>query len=369
MYSFLKKVRRLHPNIFSIFFSVFCMGIATAVCFVYHHLFPNNLTNIVLICILALVIVSRFTAGYWYGIICCLFAVVCVNYLFAYPYFAINFTLSDYPITFFGMAAITLLTSTLTSNLAAQAAVLAEHETKLVEAEKEKMRANLLRAVSHDLRTPLTGIIGNSAVFLENQDRLAEAEKIEIVSNINNDANWLLNMVENLLAVTRIKSDNLTVKFNEEPLEEVVAESLQRLSKRYPDVVIDAQIPEEFILIPMDAILIEQVTINLLENAIVHSESAAPIKLMVENHPDYVSFTIRDYGVGLPMEMLTNLFDSTAYTTSGTSDAHRGMGIGLSICQTIINAHHGTLTGHNHKHGAEFIFTLPKTVKNDNSEK
>lgn len=369
MNPFFEKMTRRQQHIFSIFFSIFCMGTATAVCFIYHYLFPTNLTNIVLICILALVFVSRFTLGYWYGIICCLFAVICVNYLFAYPYFAINFTLSDYPITFFGMAAITLLTSTLTSNLTTQAAVLAEHEKKLAEAEKEKMRANLLRAVSHDLRTPLTGIIGNSAVFLENQDRLIEAEKTEIVSNINNDANWLLNMVENLLTVTRIKSDNLTVKSNEEPLEEVVAESLQRLSKRYPNVVIDAQIPEEFILVPMDAILIEQVTINLLENAIVHSESVAPIKLLVENHPDHVSFTIRDYGIGLPKEMLTNLFDSTAYTTSGTSDAHRGMGIGLSICQTIITAHHGTLTGRNHKHGAEFIFTLPKTVKNDNSEK
>ena len=271
--------------------------------------------------------------------------------------------------TFLGMAAITLLTSTLTSHLAKQAEMLAEHEKKLNEAEKEKMRANLLRAISHDLRTPLTGIIGNSSVFLENQVRLSEEEKTEIVSNINNDANWLLNMVENLLTVTRITGDNLTVKSNEEPLEEVVAESLQRLSKRYPDVVIDAQIPDEFILVPMDAILIEQVTINLLENAIIHSESVAPIKLLVENHSDHVSFTIRDYGVGLPREMLNNLFDSTVYTTSGTSDAHRGMGIGLSICQTIITAHHGTLTGLNHKHGAEFIFTLPKTIKEDGLEK
>ncbi len=358
-----KKMSQCQQHLFSIFFSLLCMGAATAIASLYYHIVPENSANIALVFILALVIVSRFTVGYLYGIVCCLFAVVCINYRFTYPYYAINFTLTGYPITFLGMAAITLITSTMTSHLAAQTEILAESEKQLAEAEKEKMRANLLRAISHDLRTPLTGIIGNSSVFLENQKRLTEPEKTEIISNIYNDSNWLLNMVENLLTVTRIKGDNLTIKSNEESLEEVVSEALQRLYKRYPDIVIEAQVPEEFILIPMDAILIEQVTINLLENAIIHSQSTEPIKLLVENHPHHVSFTIRDNGIGLPKEMLNNLFDSSTYTSSGTSDAHRGMGIGLSICKTIITAHHGTLTGHNHEHGAEFIFTLPKQRK------
>lgn len=363
MNPFFKKLSRRNQHIFSIIFSLFCMGIATGIAFLYYHIVPENSANIALVYILALVIVSRYTLGYLYGIISCLFAVVCINYLFTYPYFAINFTLTGYPITFIGMAAITLITSTLTSHLTMQAEVLAEREKQLAEAEKEKMRANLLRAISHDLRTPLTGIIGNSSVFLDNQDRLTPAEQKDIVSNIYNDSNWLLNMVENLLTVTRIKGNNLTISKNDESVEEVVSESLQRLYKRYPDVVINAQVPEEFILIPMDAILIEQVTINLLENAVVHSKCTEPITLLVEDHPTNVSFTIRDYGVGLPKEMLDNLFDSTAYSSSGASDARRGMGIGLSICKTIITAHHGTLIGRNHKNGAEFIFTLPKTNK------
>lgn len=121
-------------------------------------------------------------------------------------------------------------------------------------------------------------------------------------------------------------------------------------------------IPEEFILLPMDAILIAQVTINLLENAVIHAKSTKPIQLLVTDHPTTVSVTVRDYGVGLPDEMLDNLFDNTTYTPSGSSDAHRGMGIGLSICKTIITAHRGTLTGRNHAEGAEFIFTLPKTL-------
>lgn len=365
MYPFLQKLTRRQQHIFSVLFSLLCMGIATGIGFWYHNAVPENEANISLIFIVALIIVSRVTIGYWYGIVCCICAVICVNYLFTYPYFELNFTMTGYPITFIGMAAITLFTSTLTSHLTMQAKVITEREKQLAEAETEKMRANLLRAISHDLRTPLTGILGNSSLFLENQARLSETEKKEIISNIHNDSTWLLNMVENLLTVTRIKGDNLSINTNPEPVEEVVSEALQKLHKRYPDVEIEAQIPEEFILLPMDAVLIEQVTINLLENAVVHSHSTDSIKLLVKDYPDYVSFIIRDFGIGLPESMLTSRFDGTSYTPSHTSDAHRGMGIGLSICKTIITAHHGTLIARNHEHGAEFIFTLPKVMQNE----
>lgn len=358
-----KKLRQLplpKQHLFSILFSIFCMGAATGISALYYHIVPGNTANIALVFILALMLVARYCVGYWYGIVCSVIAVACVNYMFTFPYFSLNFTLTGYPITFIGMLAVSLFTSTMTSHLTRQSELIAEREKQLAEAEMEKMRANLLRAISHDLRTPLTGMIGNSSVFLENQERLSEDEKKEIVTNIYNDSNWLLNMVENLLTVTRIKGDNLTISTSEEPVEEVVSEALQKLHKRYPQVEIRVQVPDDFILLPMDAILIEQVTINLLENAIVHSESTKPIELLVENHPGNVSFTVRDYGVGIPSSMLDNLFDGISYTPSQTSDAHKGMGIGLSICKTIVTAHHGTLTGRNHSHGAEFIFTLPK---------
>ena len=350
-------------HLLSLLLSLFIMGVATGLAFMYYQVVPENSANIAMIYILALVLISRFTRGYWYGITCSLFAVVCVNYLFTYPYFAINFTLTGYPITFLGMLAITLLTSTMTSHLSRQAMVIAEREKLLSEAEKEKMRANLLRAISHDLRTPLTGIIGNSSLYLENNIHLSEKEKNEIVTNIYDDSNWLLNMVENLLTVTRIKGDNLSISTSEESVEEVIAEALQKLHKRYPCTEIQASIPEEFLMIPMDAILIEQVIINLLENAIVHSGSTTPIELIVNDQDTDVSFTIKDYGKGIPADHLADLFDGSSYTPSQTADAHKGMGIGLSICKTIVAAHHGTLIGRNHSKGAEFIFTLPKTTK------
>lgn len=354
------SVSHRKQHLFSIIFSILCMATAVTASFVYHAIVPEHTTNIALIFLLALVLISRWTVGYIYGTVCSVITIVFINCVFTYPYFEINFTLDGYPITFIVMLGITLLTSTMTSHLTLQSEMIAEREKQLAEAEKEKMRANLLRAISHDLRTPLTGIIGNSSLFLENYERLNCEEHREIVNNIYQDSNWLLNMVENLLTVTRIQGDNLSITTNEESVEEVIAEALQKLKKRYPDSVVQAQIPDEFILLPMDAILIEQVTINLLENAIVHSGSSEPLELLVENHPDKVSFTIRDHGVGLPTEKLKALFDGASYTPSQTSDARKGMGIGLSICKTIITAHHGTLIGHNHSDGAEFIFTLPK---------
>lgn len=363
MNPFFHKLTRFRQHMFSIFLSLLCMGAATGAAFLYSHYVPENHANIALLFTFALVIVSRYTVGYLYGIACCFFAVILVNYMFTYPYFQLNFTLTGYPVTFIGMAAITLIISTLTSHLAAQSQMIADREKQLAEAEQEKMRANLLRAVSHDLRTPLTGIIGSCSVFLENTDQLTETEKTELVRNIYQDSGWLLNMVENLLTVTRIKGDSLSIITSEEPVEEVISEALQKLHKRYPDAQIHAKIPENLILLPMDAILIEQVTINLLENAVVHSHSTLPIELLAQEHPDNVSFTIRDHGVGLPAEILRTLFEGSDNPPSPASDACKGMGIGLSICKTIITAHHGTLTGRNHDCGAEFTFTLPKTLK------
>lgn len=357
----LRKLPLWRQHLYSALFSVFCMITATCVAFLYYHFISVNYSNI-LIYILALMLVSRYARGYLYGILCCLYSIISFNYLFTYPFYQINFTLAGYPINFLLMSAITIITSTMTSHLALQAELIAEREKQLAEAEMEKMRANLLRAISHDLRTPLTGIIGNSSVYLENGALLKDGEKKELIENIYNDSTWLLNMVENLLTITRIKGDDFIVATEEESVEEVISESLQKFEKRYPQSKVEVFFPQEYILLPMDAILIEQVTINLLENAYVHSESQHSVCLIVEDLPDRVSFTIRDYGIGIPENMLEHLFDGSSYNTGQSTDAHKGMGIGLSLCKTIITAHHGTIAGRNHAHGAEFVFTLPKKM-------
>lgn len=344
-------------------FTAVCLFAATYLSAFYHYHVPNNSANVALIFILAVVGISRYTSGYAYGIISSLVAIMIINYQFTYPYSAFNFTLSGYPLSILLMLTVSVITSTMTSHLALQAEVIADRERQLAEAEMEKMRANLLRAISHDLRTPLTGIIGNSSLLLENlgtSDILSPEDRKKLLDNIHRDSYDLLNMTENLLTVTRINGENFKIATSEEAVEEVIAAALQKINQRYPQAEIIVHFPEEFLLLPMDPILIEQITINLLENAIIHGKSDDPIDLLVENHPHNVSFTIRDYGKGIESAILPHLFDGMAYVPSQMGDSRKGMGIGLCICNTIVAAHGGTLIGRNHAAGAEFIFTLPK---------
>ena len=152
------------------------MAMATALAVLFFYL-GNNTTSVAIVYILAVVFIARYTDGYLPGIVASFIGVICVNYVFTYPFMKLNFTMAGYPVTFMGMIIISTLISTMTSHLKLQSKIINEREKLLMEAEKESMRANLLRAISHDLRTPLTGIIGTSSAYLENQNSLSENEK------------------------------------------------------------------------------------------------------------------------------------------------------------------------------------------------
>ncbi len=360
----LKKLYQLpkfKQHIFSFLFSVICMMAAVALTSLYSYTqIDKHHINIYLIFILFIVLISCTTVGYLYSIICSLFAVLWINYMYTYPYFEVNFITNVHPIAFVIMAGITTIISATTTRLAEQVLISANQERELKEMENEKMRANLLRAISHDLRTPLSGIIGNTSVYRDNVNSLSEEKKNEIIDNIHEDATWLYNMVENVLTITRIHNEDMTIKTNIEFVEEVIGEVVQRITKRHPECALHVEIPDALIMLPMDAILIEQVTINLLENALLHSGNSERIDLIVTEYPEYVEFKVKDYGQGIPAEKMDTLFDGTAYSMSQAADVKKGIGIGLVICKTIIDAHHGTISGKNHENGAEFTYTLPK---------
>ena len=342
----------------NLFYTLIILLFATGLAFLFFHFVKDNTANIALVYILALILIARWTTGYLYGILSSLFCVIFINGCFTYPFFEINFSMSGYPVTFVCMLIIAITTSAMTTKLTKQDEMIAERERKLNEAEKERIRANLLRAISHDLRTPLTSIIGSSASYIENHTELSSEEKLELITTINEDSNWLLNMVENLLSVTRLHSDGHKVTKEQEIVEEVVSEAIDRLEKRLPDASILVSAPDEMLMIPMDPLLIEQVLINLLENAVVHSESARPVELVITDDGPTVTFHVIDHGKGIQESALPDIF-SGQYKGSLTSDTKRGMGIGLSICRTIIQAHDGTITARNHEDGAEFAFSLP----------
>ena len=304
--------------------------------------------------LLAVVIVSRFTNGYFYGILASLAGVFCVNYLFTYPYFAFNFTISGYPLTFISMLAVSVITSAMTTQIK-------EQEKLRGESEKEKMRGNLLRAVSHDLRTPLTSIVGSTSAVLENEDRLTAQEKRELLTGVKEDAQWLIRMVENLLSITRISEETAKINKEYEAAEEVVAESARKFSKQFPHIALDVSAPDELLMVPMDAILIEQVIGNLLENAALHGKTTSRIRLSLVRRDHLALFTVEDDGVGIPEDKLDGLFDGyLGKPGSLESDGKRNMGIGLSVCNTIVRAHGGYMTGENLPYqGAKFQFALP----------
>lgn len=228
------------------------------------------------------------------------------------------------------------------------------------------MRSNLLRAISHDLRTPLTGMIGASATYLEAKDYLDEEAKDKLIMGIQEDAHWLLNMVENLLSITRIQNDNdgeaAHVKKTPEPLEEVVSSAVIRFQKRYPEGKVNVKVPKEFLMVPMDPTLIEQVIMNLLENAWIHSGKHEEIDFYARQEGRNVVFYVKDYGDGIEPERMEHLFDGCA--GSKDNESRKGMGIGLTICKTIIQAHQGEIHARNHENGAEFYFSLPLEEEN-----
>ena len=299
----------LHNNTL---FTLTLLGIATALAFLFFSFVSENTANIALLYIIVQILIARYTNGYLHVLFSSVFSVICINFFFTYPFFRLNFTLSGYPVTFIGMLIITLLTTATTSSLLSDGSI------------------------------------------------LSDAEKRELLENIENDSSWLLNMVENLLSVTRI-NDTVTHQVNKTPeiVEEVVAEAVQRLKKRFPSASIIVHVPTDYLLIPMDAILIEQVLINLLENALIHSGSSHSPELTVTEHPDHVTFCVKDFGHGLNPDVIPDIFSGICHNT-GSVDSHKGMGIGLSICKTIIDAHNGYIEAKNHTNGALFLFTLPK---------
>ena len=302
--------------------------------------------------VLAVLLVSRLTTGYLFGLIASLLGVVCVNFVFTYPYWAVNFTLSGYPLTFLTFLVVSVMTGTLTAQAKQRERLRAENE-------KEKMRANLLRSVSHDIRTPLTAILGATSAVLENPEMSPEDRSI-LLEDVRDDAQWLIRVVENLLSITRIGSDQASIAKSPEAAEEVLGEAARKFRRRFPQVSVSVTAPESLLMVPMDPILIAQVLSNLLENAVLHGGTTTAISLSVQKEGDFARFSVRDNGRGIPESALPTLFDGTMkHSETPTSDGKRNMGLGLSVCLAIVRAHGGAMEARNLETGAEFSFRLP----------
>ena len=343
-----------HPDLLAVIKNILIItglfAVAVAVTFIFRVI--NGMEGYTSpVFVLTVLLVSRFTDGYIYGLAASVLGVLCVNYFLTYPYMELNFSISGYPLTFIVLLAVSLVTSTLTSRAKQRDQLKSENE-------REKVRTDLLRSISHDIRTPLTSIIGTTQTLLQ-MPQIDEQESRLLLSDVNKEAQWLLRMTENLLSVTKIE-DNSNIVKDAWAVEETVGETAEKIEKMYPDAQLDIKIPETLLLVPMDPILIEQVLFNLIENAILHSGIDAPVQISVTEENNYAVFSVCDRGSGFSRSFLNGFRDGLIRAdVTKDSDRKRNMGLGLRVSSAIVRAHKGEMQIRNTQQGAEVIFRLP----------
>ena len=333
--------------------------------------------NSALVFVLAVMVISMITTGYFYGICASLIGGFCINYFFMYPYSAFSLSYTGYPVAMLSMLMISMLVCFLASRIKKMAVdavkreqknkalyelnqKLSEEKNKIqLEADRETIRSNIFRSVSHDLRTPLTAISGAAAVLMSSEEMRSE-KNLSLLNDIRTDANTLIVMVENLLSVTRLQDGSMLLNKREEMLEEVIGDAVMTVRRRFPSAQITLDLSEDILFLSMDPILIKQVTVNLLENAIRHSGTPQELELHLFRREDWAVVEVRDHGVGLTPEILTAIQHGHPLPRDFSGDSTRGMGIGLSVCQSIIKAHNGFFAAGNAPSGGAVLrFGLP----------
>lgn len=332
--------------------------------------------NSALVFALSVALISFLTTGYFYGVVAAVLGAFFTNYYFMAPYAQFSLSRAGYPVATLSMLAISLLICALTARVKRQKeeAVRREQNTKKLyelneklnqekndielQSERERIRGNILRAVSHDLRTPLTTISGSASVLMSSPE--VSPQNVPMLQDIKNEADSMIVMVENLLSVTRIQDGNLPLTKREEMLEEVAGDAVFTTRRRFPDRQVEMELSEDILYLPMEPVLVKQVVVNLLENAIRHAGGAEPITLKLYRREEWAVVEILDRGKGVPQEVIGAVREGRPVRRDLSGDSTRGMGIGLSVCGSIIKAHNGFFEAANRPEGgAVFRFGLP----------
>lgn len=237
---------------------------------------------------------------------------------------------------------------------------LEEKEAAAVLAKNEQLRANLLRSISHDLRTPLTSISGNANNLLSNGNLFDTKTKEQMYTDIYDDAMWLINLVENLLSVSRLEEGRMNLHVSTELMDEIVAEALRHVNRKSVEYHLNVQSSEEYLLVQVDAKLIIQVIINIVDNAIKYTPPGSEIDIEWRKQGNFVYVSVADNGPGIPDQAKPHIFDMFYSASNQIADSRRSMGLGLALCKSIVNAHGGEITVTDQlPHGSIFTFSVP----------
>lgn len=313
--------------------------------------------NIIAVYILGVLIISIITSSWMYSFLASVISVLAFNFLFTVPRFTLRAYDPSYPVTFGIMFLVALITGSLASRMKEYAR---ESAQAAMQIEKEQLRADLLRSISHDLRTPLTSISGNASNLLSNENEFSQETRMQIYGDIYDDSMWLIKLVENLLSVTRIEDGRMDLRMSAELMDEVIAEAMRHTDRNRDGRKIEVSSDEEFILGKMDARLIVQVVINLVDNAVKYTPEGSQIRIHTGKKDGMVVVSVSDTGPGIPDEQKSKVFDMFYTGTNRAADGRRSLGLGLGLCRSIIRAHGGEIwVSDNKPQGAVFTFTLP----------
>ena len=243
----------------------------------------------------------------------------------------------------------------------------AEKEKAAVFAKNEQLRANLLRSISHDLRTPLTSISGNADTLLHSYNALDEQTRKQIFTDIYDDAQWLTGLVENLLSITKISDGSVKLRLSDQVVDDIVSEAFRHIDRRSTEHHIEVDCGDVPLLVRVDAGLIVQVLINLVNNAVKYTPTGSNIRITVIPRENMAEICVSDNGPGISDELKEHVFEMFFTGSNPIGDSRRSLGLGLTLCQTIIHAHNGEMTlKDNSPHGCIFSFTVPLSEVNLN---
>lgn len=235
-----------------------------------------------------------------------------------------------------------------------------EREEIRMAMEKEKQRSMLLRSIAHDLRSPLTALSGSGSLLSDNYEKLTDEERKKLAGNVSEETVWLIDLVENILGMTRITEDRLVINKQDEVIDDIVGEAVKHTERLFKENKLAVSLPDEILTAPMDGKLIAQVIINLLENAVCHTPRGTSVALAVYEDDGKIAVSVSDNGCGVPDKIRSKLFEKFATQNEDIVDGRMGLGLGLAICKTIVEAHGGSISYSDNKpHGAVFTFMIP----------
>ena len=311
----------------------------------------------IVIFVLGVLVTAVSTEGATYSIIASVLSVLTFNFFIVEPRMSLKTWGPDYPETFTVMFIVALFASYLVAKMRANARLSLDATVK---AQNEQMRADLLRSVSHDLRTPLTSIMGNADILLTSDAALGESARTRLIQDIHDDATWLTDVVENLLAVTRFDKEAVNLNMRPEVVDEVIEEALRHVRRDASRHAITVIPSDEILLARMDSQVIVQVIVNLVNNALAHTPEGSVVSISTARGEGEVIVTVSDDGPGVGADNHEHIFDAFYTSKQTLTDGRRGIGLGLALCKTIVEAHGGRIWVDDvEPHGAAFSFTLP----------